>query len=54
MGINVKPMGQMRKDFKRIDRMNEEEQKKVRKALKGKDKNKQPAQSANLDRLHGV
>ena len=47
MGINVKPMGQMRKDFKRIDRMNEEEQKKVRNALKGKDKNKQPAQSAN-------
>lgn len=43
MGINVKPMGQMRKDFKRIDRMNEEEQKKVRNALKGKDKNKQPA-----------
>lgn len=43
MGINVKPMGQMRKDFKRIDRMNEEEQKKVRKALKGKDKNKQLA-----------
>ena len=43
MGVNVKPMGQMRKDFKRIDRMNEEEQKKVRKALKDKDKNKQPA-----------
>ena len=43
MGINVKPMGQMRKDFKRIDRMNEEEQKKVRKALKGKNKNKQLA-----------
>ena len=43
MGINIKPMGQMRKDFKRIDRMNEEEQKKARKALKGKDKNKQPA-----------
>lgn len=38
MGINVKPMGQMRKDFKRIDRMNEEEQKRARKALKGKDK----------------
>ena len=43
MGINVNPMGQMRKDFKRIDRMNEEEQKKARKALKGKNKNKQPA-----------
>ena len=43
MGINVKPMGQLRKDFKRIDRLNEEEQKRVRKALKGKDKNKQPA-----------
>ena len=43
MGINVKSMRQMRKDFKRIDRMNEEEQKRVRKALKGKDKNKQPA-----------
>ena len=43
MGINVKPMRQMRKDFKRIDRMNEEEQKRVRNAIKGKDKNKQPA-----------
>lgn len=38
MGINVKPMGKLRKDFKRIDRMNEEEQKKVRNALKVKDK----------------
>ena len=38
MGINCKPMNRLRKDFKRIDRMNEEEQKRVRKALKGKDK----------------
>ena len=43
MGINVKPMGRLRKDFKRIDRMNETEQKRARKALKGRDKNKQPA-----------
>ena len=27
MGINCRPMGKLRKDFKRIDRMNEEEQK---------------------------
>lgn len=38
MGINVKPMGRLRKDFKRIDRMNEAEQKRARKALNGKDK----------------
>lgn len=38
MGINCHPMGKLRKDFKRIDRMNEEEQKRVRKALKVKDK----------------
>lgn len=38
MGINCKPMNRLRKDFKRIDRMNEEEQKRVRKALKVKDK----------------
>jgi len=38
MGINVKPMGQMRKDFKRIDNENEREKKAVRKALKVKDK----------------
>lgn len=43
MGISCRPMGKLRKDFKRIDRMNEEEQKRVRKTLKGKDKNKQPA-----------
>lgn len=43
MGINCRPMGKLRKDFKRIARMNEEEQKRVRKSLKGKDKNKQPA-----------
>ena len=43
MGINCCPMGRLRKDFKRIDRLNEEEQKRVRKVLKGKDKNKQPA-----------
>ena len=42
-GNQCKTNGKLRKDFKRIDRMNEEEQKKVRKALKGKDKNKQPA-----------
>ena len=38
MGINVKPMGRLRKDFKRIDNENEREKKAVRKALKVKDK----------------
>ena len=43
MGINCRQMGKLIKDFKRIDRLNEEEQKRVRKTLKGQDKNKQPA-----------
>ena len=42
MGINCRPMGKLRKDVKRIDRMNEEEQKRIRRGIKGKDKNKQP------------
>ena len=54
MGINCKPMGRLRKDFKRIDNENEREKKAVRKALKGKDKKQQSAQSANWDRLLGV
>ena len=44
MGINVKPMGQMRKDFKRIDNENERRAKEDRKSSKKKRKiNKQPA-----------
>ena len=43
MGITCRPMGKLRKDFKRIENENEREKKAVRKALKGKDKNKQPA-----------
>ena len=43
MGITCKPMGKLRKDFKRIENENEKEKKAVRKALKGKGKNKQPA-----------
>lgn len=39
MGINVKPMGRLKKDFKRIENENEREKKAVRKVLKGKDKN---------------
>ena len=38
MGINVKPMGRLIKDFKRIENENEREKKAVRKAIKGKDK----------------
>lgn len=38
MGINCRPMWQLKKDFKRIDNENEREQKAARKALKGKDK----------------
>lgn len=37
-GIACKPMGKLRKDFKRIESENEREKKAVRKALKGKDK----------------
>lgn len=35
MGINCRPMGKLRKDFKRIDRMNEEEQKRGKKGPQG-------------------
>ena len=43
MGVTCKPMNKMRSTFKKIDNANEREKKAVRKALKGKDKNKQPA-----------
>lgn len=43
MGINVKPMGRLRKDFKRIENENERKKKTVRKETKGKIRNKQPA-----------
>ena len=38
MGINVRPMGRLRKNFKRIENENEREKKAVRKDLKGKNK----------------
>ncbi len=38
MGITANPMGELRKDFKRIDIENERKKKAVRKGAKGKDK----------------